>query len=612
MLNVVSSNSRMDPQSAAEKAVGVIGMGYDLTADILLSACKAGPNGSRLIQLDESVTKDLEVLGGLVVPDVPASIVCGKGDRTRFCSDVLDFNQMSELFNQDLSLPGKIPSGLFNSMFDFKGCWQRDAADTKYLAFDGWFITLYNIELVKSQITLSDRVKLDVPTSWDPPAIAEFINKYGTHIVVGVKMGGKDVFHMKQLQISNMEPIIFLQLLKQLADRKFTEDTDGSPSLNRIVSSGLPKEEQSVLWNLKSSFANGSRTSIISYSKNEDVICNHIRCGGIEKGQSHRQWLSTVSQSPDVISMSFVPIASLLSHVPGNGFLSHAINLYMRYKPPVEDLVDFLEFQLPRQWAPIFSDLPLARVKKQASPYIQFRFLGPKIFVNTTMADSRKEPVTGIRLYLEGKNGDHLSIHLQHLVKFSSHFQVTENQGYEPLDEQVQQCYFEPVKWTSFSHVCTVPVEYHGAMMEDSACIVTRAWFEVKKINMRKVLFLRLGFSMVASARIRRSEWDESTMLSENSGLISMLSGTLGKGKNQPDKADVNVNSAVYPGGPPVPVRAPRIKQFVNTKEMVRGPEVAPGHWVVTGAKLCVEGGRIGLQVKYSVLKLGHAASAPC
>lgn len=94
MFNGAGSNSRMDAQSAAEKAVGVIGMGYDLTADILLSACKARSNRSRLIQLDESVNKDLEVLGGVVVHDVPASIVCGKGDRTRFCSDVLDFNQV--------------------------------------------------------------------------------------------------------------------------------------------------------------------------------------------------------------------------------------------------------------------------------------------------------------------------------------------------------------------------------------------------------------------------------------------------------------------------------------------------------------------------------------
>lgn len=58
-------------------------------------------------------------------------------------------------------------------------------------------------------------------------------------------MGGKDVLHMKQLQISNMEPFTFLQLLKQLADRKFAEDTDGSPLLDRIVSSGLPKVPKS-------------------------------------------------------------------------------------------------------------------------------------------------------------------------------------------------------------------------------------------------------------------------------------------------------------------------------------------------------------------------------
>ena len=67
----------MDPQSAAEKAVGAIGMGYDLTADIRLSACKEGPNGSRLIELDDSSTKELVVPGGVVVPGVstPSSVM---------------------------------------------------------------------------------------------------------------------------------------------------------------------------------------------------------------------------------------------------------------------------------------------------------------------------------------------------------------------------------------------------------------------------------------------------------------------------------------------------------------------------------------------------------
>lgn len=64
----------------------------------------------------------------------------------------------------------------------------------------------------------------------------------------------------------------------------------------------------------------------------QDVLSIHIRRGGINKGQSHSEWLSTISESPNVISMSFVPIASLLSGVKGSGFLSHAINLYLRCK----------------------------------------------------------------------------------------------------------------------------------------------------------------------------------------------------------------------------------------------------------------------------------------
>jgi hypothetical protein len=79
---------------------------------------------------------------------------------------------MSEQYNKELSLSGKIPSGLFNAMFNYTGCWQKDAAPTKRLAFDGWLITLYNIELARSQLTLSKQVKQDVPSLWDPAALA--------------------------------------------------------------------------------------------------------------------------------------------------------------------------------------------------------------------------------------------------------------------------------------------------------------------------------------------------------------------------------------------------------------------------------------------------------
>lgn len=82
---------------------------------------------------------------------------------------------MSEQLNQELSLTGKIPSSLFNAMFEFSGYWQKDAAYTKHLAFDGMFIALYTVALEKSQMVLKDHVKKEVPSSWEPAALARYV-----------------------------------------------------------------------------------------------------------------------------------------------------------------------------------------------------------------------------------------------------------------------------------------------------------------------------------------------------------------------------------------------------------------------------------------------------
>ncbi|KAF9672377.1 hypothetical protein SADUNF_Sadunf11G0035300 [Salix dunnii] len=594
-------NNQLDAQSAAEKAMSVIGFGYDLTKDIRLSYCKPGSFGSRLIDLDLTRNQELVVPGGVVVQNVPNGIKCDKGERTRFLSDVLSFKQMSEKFNQELCLSSKIPSGLFNTMFDFRGGWQNDAASTKSLAFDGWFITLYNIELERSHVTLSEKVKREVPTAWDPAALSEFIDKYGTHIVVGVKMGGKDVIHIKQLQKSNLEPLEVQKLLKEYSDKRFLVDVDPAEL------SGKPKDEHTMPWDFNGAFAHSIRPPVITSIKNEDITGICIRRGGVDVGQSHNQWLSTISQSPNVISMSLVPITSLLSGIQGNGFLGHAVNLYLRYKPPIEELHLFLEFQLPRQWAPVYADLPLThKRRKQSTSSLRLTFMGPKLYVNTTQVDSGNRPVTGIRLYLEGKRSNHLAIHLHHLCSLPNIVQLSDDLWHEPTHEPVERDYFEPVIWSIFSHVCTAPVEYSGARIDDTAFIVTKAWLEVKVVRMKKVLFLRLGFSMVASARIRRSEWDGPSTLSRKLGVFSMLISTrLSAGLKPPEKpVKLDLNSAVFPGGPPLPSRAPKMSNFVDTKEIVRGPEDLPGYWVVTGAKLCVNDGRISIKVKYSLLAI--------
>ncbi|GKV32139.1 hypothetical protein SLEP1_g40766 [Rubroshorea leprosula] len=371
---------RLPAPKAAEVAIESIGCGYDIAIDLRLKYRKGNLKDSRLIEIDEDGGHEIVLPGGIPIPNVSKSIKCDKGERTRFRSDVLSFQQMSEQFNQDLSLTGKIPSGLFNSMFEFSGCWQKDAANTKTLAFDGVFITLYTVALEKSQMVLRDHVKKAVPSSWEPAALARFIETYGTHIIVGVKMGGKDVIYVKQPHSSNLQPADVQKILKEMADKRFL-DASGH---HGMASEQVHQSDKFEIREQRLRFANSSPSC--SYAHKEDIIRICKRRGGNDnRNLSHNDWLQTVHLEPDVISMSFIPITSLLNGVPGSGFLSHAINLYLRYKPPLEELHQFLEFQLPRQWAPVFSELPLGpQRKQQSSASLQFSFLGPKLYVNTS------------------------------------------------------------------------------------------------------------------------------------------------------------------------------------------------------------------------------------
>lgn len=51
---------------------------------------------------------------------------------------------------------------------------------------------------------------------------SRFIEKFGTHVVVGVKMGGKDTVYMKQLYSSTVEPTLVQKQLKDIADQRFS------------------------------------------------------------------------------------------------------------------------------------------------------------------------------------------------------------------------------------------------------------------------------------------------------------------------------------------------------------------------------------------------------
>lgn len=85
-----------DPaHKAAAIAIGSIGRGYDISADLRLKYCKGDSIDSRLIEIDEHDVRDLVLPGGVSISNVSKSIKCDKGERTRFRSDVLSFQQVN-------------------------------------------------------------------------------------------------------------------------------------------------------------------------------------------------------------------------------------------------------------------------------------------------------------------------------------------------------------------------------------------------------------------------------------------------------------------------------------------------------------------------------------
>ncbi|XP_022881081.1 MACPF domain-containing protein At1g14780-like [Olea europaea var. sylvestris] len=531
----------MSSEGIVQRALSSLGKGIDLTSDFRLKYCK-GEN--RLVLLNETNTRELSVPGYGTFKDVSIDIKCDKGDRTRYQSDILDFNQMSEFFNQKCSVPGKIPSGLFNSSFGFQsGSWTIDAANTKYLGLDGYFIVLFNVHIDRFPLILADHVRNAVPSTWDPSALAR----------------------------------LYLNLIQELKHKL--------------------KLDYSIVAREK---ANGIT-----------VICS--KRGGDLSTTTHCEWLPTVPSMPDAIHFNFIPITSLLRGVPGKGFLSHAINLYLRYKPPISDLQYFLDFQAHRIWAPIHNDLPLGptRSRTMQTPTLHFNLMGPKLYVNTTQVTVGKRPVTGMRLYLEGKKSNRLAIHLQHLLNSPVLLQdkLSDALTWRGSEEISDDRYIEAIQWKKFSHVCTVPIKYdpRWATGEDNAAfIVTGAQLYVKKHDTKSVLHLRLLYSKVSDFFVVQSNWMQwaSEHNSIKSGFFSSIStsitGNVEKEKAQP----VIVDSGVYPTGPPVPVQTQKLLKFVDTSQMCRGPLDNPGHWLVTGAKLDLEKGKVCLRVKFSLLNI--------
>ncbi|ERN11371.1 MACPF domain-containing protein At1g14780 [Amborella trichopoda] len=511
---------------------------------------------------------------------------------------------MSECFNRKCSLPGKIPSGYFNSMFGFNSdSWATDAAQTKSLAFDGYFIHLYTLTLHRFPLVLRHFVKSSVPATWDPAAIARFIERFGTHILVGVSIGGEDLVLARQDHGSSLETSELKKNLETLGDQLFTGSCALSPLHWKKKEYKNKVPEAFNIFGPQPLHFDGF--SLAQRRDGVSVIC--CKRGGDVSLRSHCEWVLSVAENPDAINFRFIPITSLLDGVPGQGFLIHAINLYLRYKPPIEDMQYFLEFQSHKIWAPIHSDLPLGPSANRAlpNPSLQFNLMGPKLYISISQVTVGKRPVTGMRLYLEGKKCNRLAIHLEHLRNTTPTLENRFNdttmwQGSIEGNSQ----YLEAIQRRTFSHVCTAPVKYNPdwtTTPKGGAYVVTGAQLQVTKHQAKSVLHLRLMFRLVSDCHVRRSVWERGTVVSRKSGFLSSVSSSFSSYQEKP-KEPIVVDSGVFPTGPPVPNDAQKLLRFVDASHVCKGPRDSPGHWLVTGAKLDMDKGKICLHVKFSLL----------
>lgn len=222
-----------------------------------------------------------------------------------------------------------------------------------------------------------------------------------------------------------------------------------------------------------------------------------------------------------------------------------------------------------------------------------------------------------------------LAVHLQHLsttptfIAAARHDKPPVWRGSDAASGSDDR-YYEPVQWRMFARVCTAPVKYDtgwrdaGVGDPGAACVVTGAQLHVAAHDATDVLHLRLLYAELPGCAVVQSRWAHGAarLSGKSSSVLSAASspgssgGGSGSGGSQkerqqpgkPPEGVVNINSGVLPGGPPVPVAAQKMLRLVDTSQVTMGPQDSPGYWLVTGARLDVDNGRISLHVKFSLL----------
>ncbi|KAG4403531.1 hypothetical protein GLYMA_01G132400v4 [Glycine max] len=385
----------------ATNALQALGRGFDVNFDTRLLYCK-GVSGSRVVEIDEEHRRELWLYEDVAVPDVSRDIGCYQEAMVRQSSGVRSFKEMVEYFNERANVSGKFPIGSFNSAFSFTGSKHVDEAATKTLSSDGFYIPLAKVQLQKSHLRLQGNVKKAVPVNWDPLSLASFIENFGTHVITSITMGGKDVIYVKQHHTSPLSKLEMKNYIQDIGNQRFSD-------INSQTSSGQTKSKDKGVdpFSFNSQGVYPQPTTATYPIGKEDVTVIFRRRGGDDLEQNHSKWLSTIKSSPDIIEMTFCPITDLLDEIPAKEHLTRAIGLYLEYKPPIEELRYFLEFQIPCVWAPLQDKIPGQQRKEPVCPSLQFSIMGQKLYVSQEQ----------LHLCLEGKASRKICTQIQEVFR---------------------------------------------------------------------------------------------------------------------------------------------------------------------------------------------------
>lgn len=98
---------------------------------------------------------------------------------------------------------------------------------------------------------------------WCVFTVFSFIEKYGTHVITSLQVGGKDVIYVKQHRTSPCSNLEVQKLMETMAEKRFTGQSNGYNAMNRP---GKDKVRESrrfhIAKNLKVNCALSSQTAL--------------------------------------------------------------------------------------------------------------------------------------------------------------------------------------------------------------------------------------------------------------------------------------------------------------------------------------------------------------